>query len=75
MTAYNHLIQLNKPMINFADESPKDRRFFRLDAIIDYAKAHNFPEAAKRAKAAKNTDEDILPILAMAGYWTFDATP
>jgi hypothetical protein len=57
--------------LNFDDDTPEQRRFFRLDAIIDYAKAHNFPEAAKRAKAAQSTDEDILPILAMIGF-TFD---
>ncbi|MDR2194677.1 MAG: hypothetical protein LBP19_09510 [Treponema sp.] len=69
--AYEGLKIEFEDIVNFEDETPKERREDRLDAIIYYAEAHDMPEVVKHARSAKSTDEDILSILAIIGF-TFD---
>jgi hypothetical protein len=68
-------IVLTRLHLNFEEpdleESKETQRFLKLRAIEDFAKVFNLTYAKSLAKAAQDTNEDILPILAMIGY-SFD---
>jgi hypothetical protein len=58
-------------VVNFTDDTPEDKRYFKLDAIADYADKYGLTEAAAQARNAMTTDEDVLGVLASIGF-TFD---